>query len=116
MNAVSAEPNSLPHPDPAALVARVAELEAMLAEKSERDAALEAKLDALPMRLLEAAQATKPLMSVSDVARTLGVSKRTVETLVADEELRPLWIKGQRRFHPDAIDAYVRECARRSAA
>ena len=59
-------------------------------------------------RLLQQHTSLKPLMSVKEVARTLGVSERTVETLVAGGKLRPLWIKGQRRFHPDAIDAFIR--------
>jgi len=62
-------------------------------------------------KLLQEHSALRPLMSVKDVARTLDVSPRTVETLVADGELRPLWIKGQRRFHPDTIDAYIRALA-----
>ena len=50
----------------------------------------------------------KPLMNVKDVARTLKCSVRTVETFIAEGELRPLWIKGQRRFHPDTIAAFIR--------
>jgi len=61
-------------------------------------------------RLLQQHGALKPLMTVKDVARTLAVSERTVETLIAAGKLRPLWIKGQRRFHPDAVEAYLRSC------
>ena len=57
--------------------------------------------------------ALKPLMRVQDVAKTLGVSSRTVETLIAQGKLRPLWIKGQRRFHTDAIEAYLRSCEKK---
>lgn len=64
--------------------------------------------------LLQRHMALKPLMDLKGVAHTLGVSERTVETLVAGGRIRPLWIKGQRRFHPDTIDAYVRTCARRT--
>lgn len=65
-------------------------------------------------RLLQQHTALKPLMSIKDVARTLGVSERTVETLVAVGKLRPLWIKGQRRFHPDAVDAFIRAGERKA--
>jgi len=59
-------------------------------------------------RLLRQYESLKPLLSIQDVAKTLGVSKRTVEKIVSDGDLRPLWIRGQRRFHPDAINAFVR--------
>jgi excisionase family DNA binding protein len=58
--------------------------------------------------LLEEHLAMKPLLSVDDLANTLGVSKRTVETIIAEDELRPIWVRGQRRFHPDAVNAYLR--------
>ena len=51
-------------------------------------------------KLLSEHEAMKPLLSVSDLARTLKVSNRTVETLIAAGKLRPLWIRGVRRFHP----------------
>ena len=62
------------------------------------------------VRLLAEQVSRKPLLSVKDLARTLGVSPRTVENIVAAGKLRPLWIEGQRRFHPDAVDAYLRAC------
>jgi len=65
-------------------------------------------------RLLLRHAALKPLMRVRDVARTLGVSERTVETLVASGKLQPLWIKGQRRFHPDTVEAFIRAGERRA--
>lgn len=64
-------------------------------------------------RLLKKHTALKPLMSVKDVARTLGVSERTLETIIGSGKLQPLWIKGQRRFHPDAVDAFMRASERR---
>jgi len=48
------------------------------------------------------------LMSIDDVAEVLGVSRRTMEDIVACGDLDPIWIKGQRRFHPDTVDAYLR--------
>jgi len=54
----------------------------------------------------------KPLLSVNNLAKTLNVSKRTVEKIIADGEIRPIWIRGQRRFHPETVDAYIRRMAR----
>lgn len=64
-------------------------------------------------QLLEEHRSMKPLLCVGDVARTLQVSMRTVETLIASGKLRPLWIRGVRRFHPDAISAYLRSCEKK---
>ena len=69
---------------------------------------LEARVESANRRLLKEHTALKPLLSVPDVARTLQVSERTVEKLIALGKLRPLWIGGQRRFHPDTIAAYMR--------
>ena len=65
---------------------------------------------ALNEQLLREYSAMKPLLDVADVARTLGVSPRTVEKLIGLGKLKPLWVKGQRRFHPDAVTAYLRTC------
>ena len=89
---------------------------ATVAALERQGADLQQRLDDLPRRILAEVVALKPLMSVKDVAKTLGVSPRTVETLIGDKELRPIWVKGQRRFHPDTVAAYVDACARRSAA
>lgn len=64
-------------------------------------------------QLLEEHRALKPLLCVGDVARTLQVSMRTVETLIAAGKLRPLWIRGVRRFHPDIVIAYMRSCEKK---
>ncbi len=84
-----------------------ARLEALKADLTEHITETIRQLNA---QLLKEHAALKPLMSVEDVAKALNVSVRTVETLIAGGELRPLWIKGQRRFHPDAVGAYVRRC------
>lgn len=62
--------------------------------------------------LLEEHLSMKPLLSVEDLAKTLGVSKRTVETIIEEGELSPIWVRGQRRFHPDSVDAYLRRKSR----
>ena len=58
--------------------------------------------------LLREFVALKPLLSVDDLAKTLSVSKRTVETLIHAGEIQPIWIRGRRVFHPDAVDAFIR--------
>lgn len=60
-------------------------------------------------KLLEKHRQMEALLSIEEVADVLGVSKRTVEDIVASDRLQPIWVKGQRRFHPDAVDAYVRQ-------
>ena len=57
--------------------------------------------------LLDEYTGLKPLLDVADVAKTLNVSPRTVENIIGLGKLRPLWIKGQRRFHPDVVMAYL---------
>ncbi len=60
--------------------------------------------------LLDEYTGLKPLLDVADVAKTLNVSPRTVEKIIGLGKLRPLWIKGQRRFHPDVVMAYLQTC------
>lgn len=62
--------------------------------------------------LLQEHQSLKPLLSVGDVAETLGIGKRTVEKIISEGDLQPIWVRGQRRFHPDAVEAYMRRQAR----
>lgn len=52
--------------------------------------------------------AARPLLTLKDVAKTLSVSLRTVETLVGAGDLRVLWIGAQRRVHPDTLASYLR--------
>ncbi len=54
------------------------------------------------------------LLTIEEVARRLSVSKTTVEREVDDGRLSPVRVRGQRRFDPRAVDAYVRESARRT--
>lgn len=51
----------------------------------------------------------EPLLTVGEVADRLAVSKRTVETMIAEGELKPVRVRGARRFERTAIDAYVRD-------
>ena len=52
------------------------------------------------------------LLTLEDVAEILAVSPRTVETLVAEGSLVPLRIRGTRRFTRQAVDGYLRTCAK----
>jgi len=63
-------------------------------------------------KLLEKHRKMEALLSIEEVADVLGVSKRTVEDIVGSGRLQPIWVKGQRRFHPDAVEAYMRSKAR----
>ena len=63
--------------------------------------------------LLDEYTGLKPLLDIADVAKTLNVSPRTVENIIGRGKLRPLWIKGQRRFHPDTVAAYLRTCEKK---
>src|SRR5690606_7322678 len=53
------------------------------------------------------------LLSLKDVADLLNVSERTVESIVANGDLRPVRIRGVRRFDPRAVRDYVRASTRR---
>lgn len=50
------------------------------------------------------------LMTVAEVAQYLRVSQRTVEKLIKDGRLKPVWISGVRRFPREYIDLFVRNC------
>lgn len=58
--------------------------------------------------LLDEYRPIRPLLSVDGVARVLGVSRRTVESMIANGVIRPVKVGRQRRFSPAAIDAYIR--------
>jgi len=59
-------------------------------------------------RLLGQERPVKPLLSLDDLADTLGVSKRTAQRIVADGEINPIWIRSQKRFRPEAVRSYLR--------
>lgn len=50
----------------------------------------------------------RPLWDVDEVADYLDVSKRTVETLIANGELEPVRVRSLRRFKPSEIRDYCR--------
>ena len=47
-----------------------------------------------------------------DAAAWLAVSPRTLETLVADGDLTPIDVRGQRRFSREQLLAYAHRCTR----
>lgn len=53
-----------------------------------------------------------PLYDIKAVARKLAISVRTVETLVAEGRIVPVAVRGQRRFTPESVDAYIRHSVR----
>lgn len=55
----------------------------------------------------ETQQLTRPLLSLRQTARWLGVSPWTVRRLVDRGELEMIVIGGQLRFAPEAIEAFL---------
>ena len=52
------------------------------------------------------------LLTRKQAAHRLSVSMRTLDTLEADGEIRAIRIRGRVLYHPDALDAFIRQCAR----
>lgn len=50
----------------------------------------------------------EPLWDINEVADYFDVSKRTVETLIAEGELKPIRVRSLRRFDPSEIRDYCR--------
>ncbi len=48
------------------------------------------------------------LWDKEDVATRLNICERTVEKIIDDGELTPIWVREQRRFEPEAVEAYLR--------
>lgn len=51
------------------------------------------------------------LLTVKDVAAYLNISPRKVEDIIKLGQLTPLLVGKQRRFTPDAVEAYIRNHA-----
>lgn len=62
--------------------------------------------------LLAGPSRPEPLLSVNDVVEYLGVSRRTVETIIAEGDLVPIRVRTARRFTRDSVDSYLRRGAR----
>lgn len=55
------------------------------------------------------------LLTPEQAASWLNVSLRTLDSLCAGGEIKPIWIKGARRFAPAALNAYAQRQSRRAA-
>ena len=53
---------------------------------------------------------TAPPLDSNEAAARLNVSRRTLETLIAERKLRPLRIGRKRLFHLAQLQAFLREC------
>lgn len=51
------------------------------------------------------------LLTPREVAGYLNVSLRTVEKEIAEERLKPLWVRGVRRFRMNDVQAYLEQSA-----
>ncbi len=71
-------------------------------------------LSALTTRLAAPAR-PEPLMTIDEVTAYLNVSKRSVEQLIAEGHLKPLYVLRVRRFAREAVDAFLRTSRRRAA-
>jgi excisionase family DNA binding protein len=77
---------------------------------AERFDRLEEKLDRLRQeRKLQ--RDPDRLLTREEAAERLQVSIRTLDTLRAAGKLRAVKVKRRVRFHPDALDAYIRRAA-----
>lgn len=66
---------------------------------------------ALTSGALATAKGQAPLLDVAGVARRLSVSERSVERLVAEGLLSPVWVGGARRFAPEAVESFLKRYA-----
>lgn len=57
----------------------------------------------------EIARPNEQLWDVKDVAYYLNISKRSVETLIAEGEITPLRVRSCRRFDAETIKTWVRK-------
>lgn len=78
-------------------------------ELEQRTRDLEEQVEALHQRLEEAEDSPESRWTPKQVADYLNISKRTVDRIIDRGHLNPLWIGEQRRFTPEAIEAYERE-------
>ena len=60
-------------------------------------------------------QPSDGLLTFAEAAAWLAVSARTLESIVAEGDLQPLVVRGQRRFSRDQLNAYLHRCAGRKA-
>ena len=78
-------------------------------ELEQRTRDLENRVETLRRRLEEAEDSPESRWTPKQVADYLNITKRTVDRIIDRGHLNPLWAGDQRRFDPEAIDAYLRE-------
>ena len=78
-------------------------------ELEQRTRDLEDQVETLRQRLEEAEGSPESRWTPEQVADYLNISERTLDRIFDRGHLNPLWVRGQRRFDPEAVRAYVRE-------
>lgn len=71
---------------------------------------IESALDNIASQIGAANPEFRSLLTPKEVSQMLRISQRTLEKLIGTNKLRPIWVEGQRRFHPDTVNAYLRSC------
>lgn len=79
---------------------------------SSRLQAVEEKLDKVCTLLENTGGSQDRLLTREQAARRLSISTRTLDTLESDGEIRAIRIRGRVLYDPDALDAFIRACAR----
>lgn len=83
--------------------------DSFLTDLTEFRSAVRDEFEGVAAHLIASTVPRRPrLLCIDGVANHFGVSKRTVERLIADGRLRPVWVGGQRRFTAEAIAAFER--------
>lgn len=55
----------------------------------------------------------RPFLSIKDITALLNVSRKTAEKVVRDSTFpRPIMVRSQRRWSPEAVEAYLRRLGR----
>jgi excisionase family DNA binding protein len=78
-------------------------------ELEQRTRNLEGQVETLRQRLEEAEGSPESRWTPEQVADYLNISERTLDRIIDRGHLNPLWVGKQRRFTPEAIEAYIRE-------
>ena len=78
-------------------------------ELEQRTRDLEGKIEDLQGQLQDRTAVPEGYWSPQQVANYLSVSKRTVERMIDAGTLDPVWVRSQRRFKPEAVQAHMRK-------
>ena len=80
---------------------------------SNRLRTVEKKLDKVCTLLESTSGSQDRLLTREQAAERLSISTRTLDTLEADGEIRAVRIRGRVLYDPEALDAFIRACARK---